>query len=183
MLSVCLCYHSSKSISRIIELLVMYEISFASLNRHCLTHASAHVIPDSKVHGANMGPTWVLSARDGPHVGPMNLAIRDGIAYLSTMFLIWWKVVTANQCGTIWKQKCYQTLQIMYSSIVICRTRCIKTLLWRHNERDGISNTGVSSVCSTVCSGTNQRKYQSSALLAFVRESTDDSWIPLTEGQ
>ena len=34
--------------------------------------------PDSKVHGANMGPTWVLSASDGPHVGPMNLAIRVG---------------------------------------------------------------------------------------------------------
>ena len=32
--------------------------------------------PDSKVHGANMGPTGVLSALDGPHVGPMNLAIR-----------------------------------------------------------------------------------------------------------
>ena len=31
--------------------------------------------PDSKVHGANMGPTWVLSAPDGPHVGPINLAI------------------------------------------------------------------------------------------------------------
>ena len=32
--------------------------------------------PDSKVHGANMGPTWVLSAPDGPHVGPTNLGIR-----------------------------------------------------------------------------------------------------------
>ena len=32
--------------------------------------------PDNKVHRANMGPTWVLSAPDGPHVGPMNLAIR-----------------------------------------------------------------------------------------------------------
>ena len=31
--------------------------------------------PDSKVHGANMGPTLVLSALDGPHVGPMNFAI------------------------------------------------------------------------------------------------------------
>ena len=31
--------------------------------------------PDSKVHGANMGPTWVLLAPDGPHIGPMNLAI------------------------------------------------------------------------------------------------------------
>ena len=34
--------------------------------------------PDSNVHGANMGPTWVLSAPDGPHVGPTNLAIRAG---------------------------------------------------------------------------------------------------------
>ena len=31
--------------------------------------------PDSKAHGANMGPIWVLSALDGPYVGPMNLAI------------------------------------------------------------------------------------------------------------
>ena len=33
--------------------------------------------PDSKVHGANMGPTWALSVPDGPHVGPMNLAIWE----------------------------------------------------------------------------------------------------------
>ena len=32
--------------------------------------------PDNKVHGAIMGLTWVLSAPDGPHVGPMNIAIR-----------------------------------------------------------------------------------------------------------
>ena len=31
--------------------------------------------PDSKVHGANMGPTWVLSAPDGPHVGPWTLLL------------------------------------------------------------------------------------------------------------
>ena len=34
---------------------------------------------DNKVHGANMGPTWVLSAPDGPHVGPMNLAIWESM--------------------------------------------------------------------------------------------------------
>ena len=33
--------------------------------------------PDSKVRGANMGPTWVLSAPDWPHLGPTNLAIRE----------------------------------------------------------------------------------------------------------
>ena len=34
------------------------------------------IYSDSKVHGANIGPTWVLSAPDRPHVGTMNLAIR-----------------------------------------------------------------------------------------------------------
>ena len=42
---------------------------------HCLQdlgnqvlHAPFQIqLPDSKVHGANMGPTWVLSAPDGPH--------------------------------------------------------------------------------------------------------------------
>ena len=33
--------------------------------------------PDSKAHGGNKGPTWALSGPDGPHVGPMSLAIRD----------------------------------------------------------------------------------------------------------
>ena len=33
-------------------------------------------LPERKVPGANMGPTWGLSAPDGPHVGPRNPAIR-----------------------------------------------------------------------------------------------------------
>ena len=43
--------------------------------------------PDNKVHGANMGPTWVLSAPDGPHVGPMNLAIRDTLFTVASLTL------------------------------------------------------------------------------------------------
>ena len=49
--------------------------------------------PDSKVHGANMGPTWVLSAPDGPHVGPMNLAVRehiDDVEAVSGWWQYWW---------------------------------------------------------------------------------------------
>ena len=33
------------------------------------------IVPDSKVHGANMGPIWGRQGPGGPHVGPMNLAI------------------------------------------------------------------------------------------------------------
>ena len=51
--------------------LVLKELLWRIL-LHCIDSDS-----DSKVHGANMGPTWVLSAPDGPHVGPMYLAIRE----------------------------------------------------------------------------------------------------------
>ena len=50
--------------------LVDRYVSFQSVN------------PDSKVHGTNMGPTWVLSVPDGPHVDPLNLAIRGGYMYV-----------------------------------------------------------------------------------------------------
>ena len=44
--------------------------------------------PDSNVHVAIMGPTWVLSAPDGPHVGPMNFAIREVIGSHSADYLL-----------------------------------------------------------------------------------------------
>ena len=31
--------------------------------------------PDSKIHGANMGPIWGRQDPGAPHVGPMNFAI------------------------------------------------------------------------------------------------------------
>ena len=48
-----------------------------------------HALPDREVPGANMGPTWDLSAPDGPHVGPINLAIRA--IHLATTW--------ASKCG------------------------------------------------------------------------------------
>ena len=42
-------------------------------HRHCV---QAMQYPDSKVHGAYMGPTWGRQAPSGLHVGTMNLAIR-----------------------------------------------------------------------------------------------------------
>ena len=45
------------------------------------------------------------------------------------------------------------------------------SLQWRHNERDGVTNqiTRLTIVYSTVYSGADQRKHQSSVSLAFVR--------------
>ena len=36
-------------------------------------NTSCNIYPDSKVHGADMGPNWVLSAPDRPPVGPWTL--------------------------------------------------------------------------------------------------------------
>ena len=49
------------------------------LGMHRCRRWKVYSAPDSKVHGANMGPTWALSAPDCAHVGPTNPAIR-GVA-------------------------------------------------------------------------------------------------------
>ena len=38
--------------------------------------------PDSRIHGANMGPAWVLSAPDKPHVGPWTLLSGEFMAWV-----------------------------------------------------------------------------------------------------
>ena len=45
-------------------------------------------IPDSKVHGVNMGPTWFLSAPDRPHACPMNLAIWDAWRLIGVIVIL-----------------------------------------------------------------------------------------------
>ena len=45
------------------------------------------LLPDSKVHGANMGPTRGRQDPGGSHVGPMNLTIR---AYISLAAFVYW---------------------------------------------------------------------------------------------
>ena len=46
-------------------------------NQDVVSISISIITTDSKIHGANMGPTWVLSSPSGPHVGPMNLAVWD----------------------------------------------------------------------------------------------------------
>ena len=36
-----------------------------------LAECMSYNYPDSKVHGANMGPTWGLQDPGGPHIDPM----------------------------------------------------------------------------------------------------------------
>ena len=58
---------------------------------------------------------------------------------------------------------------------------CDVEVHFRHNERDGVSKQQI--FYSTVYSGADQRKHQSSASLAFVRGIHRDRWILHTMGQ
>ena len=40
-----------------------------------ITFYVSKAYPDSKVHGANVGPVWGRQDPGGPHVGPMDFAI------------------------------------------------------------------------------------------------------------
>ena len=60
--------------------------------------------PDSKVHEANMGPTWFLSIPDGTYVGLMIFAIRD-VFNSTTLFQQWGALIVPllflwTSCGT-----------------------------------------------------------------------------------
>ena len=63
----------------IFERYFYFYLHYNSRNRYItntaerINNPSPHNIPERNVDGANMGPTWVLSAPNGPHVGPMNL--------------------------------------------------------------------------------------------------------------
>ena len=54
----------------------MHYEALSSMKRHIDPSYSnfTSVIPDNKVHGANMGPIWVRQDPGGSHAGPMNFA-------------------------------------------------------------------------------------------------------------
>ena len=77
--------------------------------------------PDGKIHQANMGPTLVLSAPGGPHVGPMNLAVRA----------CWWNTMDVPlKHGSLGDKSLDKWFP---------HTEDSNALKWHHNERDGVS--------------------------------------------
>ena len=84
--------------------LLFYQLSDSSnIYTRCTRHwylivRLVYLFPDTKVHGTNMGPTWVLSAPAGPLVGPMNLAIRVANA---VELLLHYSLALSHQYTTI----------------------------------------------------------------------------------
>ena len=58
------------------------------------TTSTINHFPDRKVHGAIMGLIWVLSAPDGPHVGPMNLDVS--VVYGKLWRILWSQTGSCN---------------------------------------------------------------------------------------
>ena len=124
--------------------------------------------PDSKVHGANMGPIWGRQDSGRPHVGPMNFAIWENTIRGSAG---WGKADlrgAAEGKGLLHRLDFTHThrdypqwgSEVMMSNI----------LRWRHNERDGASNHWrLDGLLNRLFRRRYKKKHQSSASLAFVR--------------
>ena len=136
--------------------MIIHTLSFASHSRHVSVEVicwwyvvviSWGIYSDSEIYGANMGPTWVLQAPGGPHVGPINPAIRVSMY-----------------------QRNRSTSETRARFIYLAR----KGLSNERHYDDVIMGTIASQITSlaivysTVYSGADQSKHQSSASLAFV---------------
>ena len=58
--------------------------------------------PDSKVHGANMGPTWGRQDPGGPHVGPMSFALWEPAILSNLPPDLGPLFITAKEWLTLW---------------------------------------------------------------------------------
>ena len=58
--------------------------------------------PDSKIHGANMGPIWGRQDPGGPHVSPINFAIwvHSAVVFVSNSWLFFFTHLPTSHTGT-----------------------------------------------------------------------------------
>ena len=66
-----------------------YQLCNASKPTYSCHQGPLGYVPASKVRGANTVPTWVLPAPGGPHIDPMNLAIRGQCTRCYTRLVCW----------------------------------------------------------------------------------------------
>ena len=139
-------------------------------------------VRDSKVHGANMGPTWARQDPGGPHVGPMDLAIWGVIGFsvkkidsAGPHWLSTWNLMMSTRDAVLSIEKKSGTFKAVKVSQKFSRTRNCDLCPFCSHYIDVIMGaipsqiTTFTIVYSTVYSGADQRKHQSSASLAFVR--------------
>ena len=90
--------------------------------REVITYNCMGYAPDSKVHGANMGPTWGRQDPGWPHVGHMNLAIW-GLHLHKLLYRMHCKIPTASEpseakSGKTWNQS-FKYTTILFDVILV----------------------------------------------------------------
>ena len=81
------------------------------------------VIPDSKVHGANMGPIWGRQDPGGPHVGSMNFAIWDALRVYHDS-VMWIFCVCLIKLSFSWKSFVFKFLR--FCTVVLLSDVCYR---------------------------------------------------------
>ena len=113
--------------------------------------------PDSKVHGANMGPTWVLSAPGGPHVGPMNFAIRVACYFSMNGTCRWIPIILSSSVISVSTPDCFCVM-------IYC---ILADICHRH---------GVSQITIACCCGGRNWNWNNDVLLPLERFSKFVGW-------
>ena len=80
-------------------------------------------IPDSKVHGANMGHTWGRQDPGGPHVGHMN-------------FAIWGNLSSALVISSEWASERYIDSTAVHMTSQVNGNSTVRQLFWGQQERE-----------------------------------------------
>ena len=83
-------WHNHKTVLDLNELILLMPVPHIN-PISAITLPVYQYYPDSKVHGANMGPIWGRQDPGGSHVGPMNFAIWVGHQLSAVILkLHWW---------------------------------------------------------------------------------------------
>ena len=171
---------------------------------------ASDVDADNKVHGANMGPTWVLSAPDGPHVGPMNLAIRGALMF--SLISTWINSRVKNrEAGNLRCHHAHYDVIVMkkvlprlvwsclYSACAICMlftcSPVRQTAVPLHSFQEIIASQQMlrklhGMFCGTFCGHSMMMSWHGKAFCITgplwgesTGESTGLQWIPLTKSE
>ena len=70
-------------------------------------------VPDSKVHGTNMGPIWGRQDPGGPHVGPVNFAIW-GAFFNITPDVYFASAIVVPYTKSCYVGPCYNSTRLYY---------------------------------------------------------------------
>ena len=99
----------------------------------------------SKVHRANIGPTWVLSAPDGHHVGPVDLAIRGifeikqwpvhMMHWIANLLNLWLDNPCSFLVSGIWQDACSISRQVVNGVYLSNSAVCLLyTSIWARQK-------------------------------------------------